>query len=219
MIFLFFFFQAEDGIRDFHVTGVQTCALPISARHGALAAMSKLAYRTRRPRSVSTSTSPSTASGLVVGGARVFGRVSRALGMVASEGSGDPKAAGSALAPRPCAGPGRSPGAPRREQEGCRPASRGLALVLVTLPYRVALSGRRRSDGTHPANNGVLRYRSPVSGRMTTTTAPRWRGSAETTVAACSAAPLETPARIPSTRASRRAAARASSTVTCRTSS
>src|SRR5690606_40731132 len=27
---LCFFFQAEDGIRDFHVTGVQTCALPIS---------------------------------------------------------------------------------------------------------------------------------------------------------------------------------------------
>src|SRR5215475_14860738 len=30
MVFFFFFFQAEDGIRDFHVTGVQTCALPIS---------------------------------------------------------------------------------------------------------------------------------------------------------------------------------------------
>src|SRR5258706_573057 len=28
----FFFFQAEDGIRDWSVTGVQTCALPIS-RH------------------------------------------------------------------------------------------------------------------------------------------------------------------------------------------
>src|SRR3989454_7419219 len=27
----FFFFQAEDGIRDYKVTGVQTCALPISA--------------------------------------------------------------------------------------------------------------------------------------------------------------------------------------------
>src|SRR5579883_2831443 len=27
-----FFFQAEVGIRDFHVTGVQTCALPISRR-------------------------------------------------------------------------------------------------------------------------------------------------------------------------------------------
>src|SRR5438067_7043032 len=28
--FFFFFFQAEDGIRDRNVTGVQTCALPIS---------------------------------------------------------------------------------------------------------------------------------------------------------------------------------------------
>src|SRR6266511_3394131 len=28
--FIFYFFQAEDGIRDFHVTGVQTCALPIT---------------------------------------------------------------------------------------------------------------------------------------------------------------------------------------------
>src|SRR5258706_11848967 len=28
---LFFFFQAEDGIRDWSVTGVQTCALPICA--------------------------------------------------------------------------------------------------------------------------------------------------------------------------------------------
>src|SRR5690606_40560437 len=31
LLVLFFFFQAEDGIRDFHVTGVQTCALPIYA--------------------------------------------------------------------------------------------------------------------------------------------------------------------------------------------
>src|SRR5690625_5911884 len=29
MLYRFFFFQAEDGIRDGHVTGVQTCALPI----------------------------------------------------------------------------------------------------------------------------------------------------------------------------------------------
>src|SRR5207237_2030868 len=29
-----FFFQAEDGIRDSSVTGVQTCALPISRREG-----------------------------------------------------------------------------------------------------------------------------------------------------------------------------------------
>src|SRR5699024_12109106 len=31
-VFCFFFFQAEDGIRDRNVTGVQTCALPISLR-------------------------------------------------------------------------------------------------------------------------------------------------------------------------------------------
>src|SRR2546422_8501107 len=30
--FVFFFFQAEDGIRDVAVTGVQTCALPIYRR-------------------------------------------------------------------------------------------------------------------------------------------------------------------------------------------
>src|SRR5688500_19608263 len=30
MFSIFFFFQAEDGIRDYKVTGVQTCALPIS---------------------------------------------------------------------------------------------------------------------------------------------------------------------------------------------
>src|SRR5439155_2020547 len=39
-LFVFFFFQAEDGIRGGHVTGVQTCALPILVplrfrRHGA----------------------------------------------------------------------------------------------------------------------------------------------------------------------------------------
>src|SRR5688500_18575108 len=31
LCYVFFFFQAEDGIRDYKVTGVQTCALPISA--------------------------------------------------------------------------------------------------------------------------------------------------------------------------------------------
>src|SRR5689334_24598170 len=34
-VYFFFFFQAEDGIRDGTVTGVQTCALPISERAGA----------------------------------------------------------------------------------------------------------------------------------------------------------------------------------------
>src|SRR2546430_5247891 len=31
-ILFFFFFQAEDGIRDLTVTGVQTCALPICSK-------------------------------------------------------------------------------------------------------------------------------------------------------------------------------------------
>ena len=31
---MFFFFQAEDGIRVYDVTGVQTCALPIFGRPG-----------------------------------------------------------------------------------------------------------------------------------------------------------------------------------------
>src|SRR5207245_8172941 len=31
LLLFFFFFQAEDGIRDATVTGVQTCALPISS--------------------------------------------------------------------------------------------------------------------------------------------------------------------------------------------
>src|SRR3712207_9175647 len=37
---VFFFFQAEDGIRDIGVTGVQTCALPISER-GVAAALER----------------------------------------------------------------------------------------------------------------------------------------------------------------------------------
>src|SRR4051794_41415401 len=34
VFFFFFFFQAKDGIRDGRLTGVQTCALPISSRLG-----------------------------------------------------------------------------------------------------------------------------------------------------------------------------------------
>src|SRR5690606_40686857 len=44
----FFFFQAEDGIRDFHVTGVQTCALPIlrdaAEQAGVTAGEARLAF-------------------------------------------------------------------------------------------------------------------------------------------------------------------------------
>src|SRR5207249_6813863 len=48
----FFFFQAEDGIRDRNVTGVQTCALPIypgAARIGVLIALGPMNLRSRAP--------------------------------------------------------------------------------------------------------------------------------------------------------------------------
>src|SRR5207249_6827808 len=40
-----FFFQAEDGIRDRNVTGVQTCALPIWGRHTRLGGVSDVSRR------------------------------------------------------------------------------------------------------------------------------------------------------------------------------
>src|SRR2546426_2030540 len=43
--FLVFFFQAEDGIRDYKVTGVQTCALPISRRADARRGRGNPAHR------------------------------------------------------------------------------------------------------------------------------------------------------------------------------
>src|SRR5256885_5468455 len=45
----FFFFQAEDGIRDYKVTGVQTCALPISSRARRCWRRSSAAAWTRTP--------------------------------------------------------------------------------------------------------------------------------------------------------------------------
>src|SRR5216684_5811703 len=44
----FFFFQAEDGIRDVAVTGVQTCALPISGCSRGLLQRSASPKKTRR---------------------------------------------------------------------------------------------------------------------------------------------------------------------------
>src|SRR5690349_22618113 len=61
-ILLFFFFQAEDGIRDLYVTGVQTCALPIS--HSSRRCTSTWRGRpsgssgTGRPRSTSATSRP-----------------------------------------------------------------------------------------------------------------------------------------------------------------
>src|SRR5207237_3037343 len=45
IVAFFFFFQAEDGIRDSSVTGVQTCALPISLfEHASLPATATMQF-------------------------------------------------------------------------------------------------------------------------------------------------------------------------------
>src|SRR2546426_7363540 len=68
--FFFFFFQAEDGIRDYKVTGVQTCALPICTYTVRISAVRPAASPRRRIGSVlvkgvavrSTSSAPSSAT-------------------------------------------------------------------------------------------------------------------------------------------------------------
>src|SRR5216684_3392942 len=61
-VFFFFFFQAEDGIRDVAVTGVQTCALPI-CRHDLVAEpdVRVLANEERVPKQIEVLTRLTTA--------------------------------------------------------------------------------------------------------------------------------------------------------------
>src|SRR3712207_9301140 len=61
-MFRVFFFQAEDGIRDIGVTGVQTCALPICSR----------------PSTAATGSGSRSSRG--AGGSRAWGRSRRARG-------------------------------------------------------------------------------------------------------------------------------------------
>src|SRR5690348_18348576 len=81
---MFFFFQAEDGIRDGRVTGVQTCALPIYAaakRGGELAALAAFGDRAVLAR-----------AGLILGPYELVGRMPWWLGRI--ERGGDVLAPG-----------------------------------------------------------------------------------------------------------------------------
>src|SRR5688572_30911331 len=63
MCVVFFFFQAEDGIRDLTVTGVQTCALPICLVEivdHCDAGQSAVGRRQTRPQTVSSMSSSLT---------------------------------------------------------------------------------------------------------------------------------------------------------------
>src|SRR2546422_3689142 len=63
IFFFFFFFQAEDGIRDVAVTGVQTCALPISPSPKQVCAQtSAWAFNISKPGSAASAASPFTRS-------------------------------------------------------------------------------------------------------------------------------------------------------------
>src|SRR5256885_5351292 len=61
----FFFFQAEDGIRDYKVTGVQTCALPISPWSASAIPARRRCTRRRSPRrrALRTAWSPTARGG------------------------------------------------------------------------------------------------------------------------------------------------------------
>src|SRR6266478_6275789 len=61
-LFFFFFFQAEDGIRDLTVTGVQTCALPPRPARGARPLERAGRGRPRATRASSPRRRPSTRS-------------------------------------------------------------------------------------------------------------------------------------------------------------
>src|SRR3712207_8048504 len=63
-LLLFFFFQAEDGIRDIGVTGVQTCALPISWLMLATKSVRTASSRTRSLTSSITTSAPPPWSGI-----------------------------------------------------------------------------------------------------------------------------------------------------------
>src|SRR6266567_7280280 len=85
---VFFFFQAEDGIRDLTVTGVQTCALPICSRQSR--------SRSARPR---RRTSGITATGAWISLARTAS--SPTSGTTADEGPAMADHDGQATAKRP----------------------------------------------------------------------------------------------------------------------
>src|SRR5207248_7992759 len=96
-IFFVFFFQAEDGIRDRTVTGVQTCALPISP--SAAVSCSDPLTRSRAPKawlvpsagiaSTATSRSPSSRVGARAPQVPKIGRASCRERVGVSVGGGD----------------------------------------------------------------------------------------------------------------------------------
>src|SRR5256886_2513690 len=160
----FFFFQAEDGIRDLTVTGVQTCALPISAKGPGAASRAHARVRSHGPTRIDVSARRGAANvrcaadrtqarrrrpharGMVRPRRRLHGRARARLP--------DGGAAHGGLFPRARAAGARGPhrrdariGAAPRVRRGGHPA------------YRQAPHGRRRSQGGAPARRARRRLR------------------------------------------------------------
>src|SRR5690349_23682494 len=68
---MLFFFQAEDGIRDLYVTGVQTCALPIFEDGAHVTAGEALAKPERRTKGKIDMPSPVSGTVKVEGGGQI----------------------------------------------------------------------------------------------------------------------------------------------------
>src|SRR5256885_10482277 len=84
---IFFFFQAEDGIRDYKVTGVQTCALPISSLN--LASNDNKIYRKKKMEYIGMPFySASVGGGLTEGAALDSGLRDLGIGRTRSEERG-----------------------------------------------------------------------------------------------------------------------------------
>src|SRR3712207_1934824 len=153
--FVFFFFQAEDGIRDIGVTGVQTCALPISERRR---------ERPPLPSGPDVGTAPSTFPVQLRNSMTGVGKPTPATACSAPIA----RSASSPLVCRPCAPgrvarpplPGRSPAAHHAGQGESIPAD-------TPGPAPVPLAVRYRPDGSPAAADPLDGVRARLAGSWT----------------------------------------------------
>src|SRR5256885_11039610 len=154
-ISFFFFYQAEDGIRDYKVTGVQTCALPISeARPDPLPQGLRLEDAEQRPVEWKR---PAIAAGALVGVAVLIGALAGSQ-VGNGEASAQPELSVTAAlpAPKPVAVAVSAPPAPFRSVEA-RPQRRPRAVTarIERVPARSRLASveEQLSAGTPSGAN------------------------------------------------------------------
>src|SRR3989454_7275667 len=109
----FFFFQAEDGIRDYKVTGVQTCALPIYPARDPRPAAARPRADSGAPSSAGNPARAPVAARCAVAAAAVARR-----GGGASDGGGAGRAVPGVGGGRPGDARGVDPQASQRAREG-----------------------------------------------------------------------------------------------------